>query len=87
MDAFLEIALRVPPLFILDHILATNFGTKRQSHLEFMRHQVDHFLFNETIPNQPQDHSSNITDDDVELHENDTYLYMTANLNLLGEHA
>lgn len=84
MDAFVEVALRVPPLVILDHILATNFGTKRQSHLEFMKHQVDHFLFNETIPNQSPDHSTaNLTDDEIELHENDA-TYLTVHLNLLG---
>lgn len=83
MNAFVEVALRVPPLVILDHILATNFGMKRQSHLEFMKHQVNHFLFNETIPNQSPDHSTNLTDEEVELHENDA-TYLTVNLNLLG---
>lgn len=79
MDSFFEVFLRVPPLIVLDHILATSLGIKKQTHLEFMKLQVDNFLFNKTF-NQP-DHLNST--DEVELNENNA-TYLTIHLNLLG---
>ena len=79
MDTFLEVVLRVPPLIVLDHILATNFGTKKQSHYEFIKIQVDNFLFNKTQLNQEHLNATA----DVELNDNDT-TYLTIYFNLLG---
>lgn len=79
MDNFFEVILRVPPLIVLDHILATNFGTRKQSHYEFMKLQVDNFLFNKT----PTNHAELNVTGELELNDNDA-TYLTINLNLLG---
>lgn len=81
MNSLFEITLRVPPLIILDHILATNFGTKTQSHYDFLKSQIDHFLSNKnlTLPKPGQNVSI-----EFELNEQNA-TYLTINLHLLGE--
>jgi len=80
MDNLFEVILRVPPLIILDHVLATNFGTKKQSNYEFMRSQIDSFLFNKTTTTTHNLEQN--TTDELELNDSDATV-LTINLNVL----
>lgn len=81
MDSLFEVALRVPPLIVLDHILATNFGTKTQSHYEFLKTQIDNFLFNKSLITS-KNLNDNLNDDDEFNEQNTTYL----TINLFGNY-
>lgn len=88
MDNFFEVVLRVPPLIVLDLLLATNFGTKKQSNYEFMKSQMNNFLFsniNKTTSKLiNKDNELNLTDI-VDLNDSDNDItYLSINLNLLG---
>jgi len=80
MDNLFEVILRVPPLIILDHVLATNFGTKKQSNYEFMKSQIDSFLFNRTTTTTHNLEQN--TTDELELNDSDATV-LTINLNVL----